>query len=118
MTIRSKKAIAEENVKVGGAITTVDGLTARFIEIGRKGEVRGLIKAGQIIIGKEARVESVYGRKILLRSGAYAENIYGESIAIESNCQISGEVQYTIELRTGEHVSFAKAPQKVEKLRL
>ena len=114
--IRSRKATVEESVEVGGSITTVDGVTARFIEIGKRGEVRGPIRADQVIIGREAHAENIYGKKILLRSGAHAENIYGENITIESNCQISGEVQYTIELRMNEHVSLAKAPQKVDKL--
>ena len=102
--------------EVGGSITTVDGVTARFIEIGKRGEVRGPIKADQVIIGREAHAENIYGKKIFLRSGAHAENVYGENITSESNCQISGEVQYTIELRMSEHASLAKAPQKVAKL--
>ena len=74
------------------------------------------MKADQVIIGQEAHAENIYGKKIFLRSGAHAENIYGENITIESNCQISGEVQYTNELRMNEHVSLVKAPQKVDKL--
>jgi predicted acyltransferase (DUF342 family) len=114
--LRSRKAIAEERIEVGGSIITVEGATARFVEIGRGGEVRGPIKANQVIIGKEARVGNIYGGKVLLRSGAQAENIYGESITIESHCQISGEVKYTNELRMGEHVSLAKSPEKLDKL--
>jgi cytoskeletal protein CcmA (bactofilin family) len=116
--LRSRKATAEDRIEVGGSIITVEGTTASFIEIGRRGEVRGPIKADQVIIDKEAHVENIYGGKVLLRSGAYAENIYGESIIIESDCQISGEVQYTNELRMGEHVSLAKSPKKVDTLPL
>ena len=61
-------------------------------------------------------MEDVYGKKVLLRRGAHAENVYGEDITIESNCHISGEVQYTGELRMNEHVSLAKEPHKVDTL--
>jgi len=103
-------------VEVGGSIITVEGVTARFVEIGRRGKILGPIKADQVIIGRDAHAEDIYGKKVLLRSGAHAENIYCESITIESNCHINGEVQYTSELRMNEHVSLAKAPQKVDKL--
>lgn len=69
-----------------------------------------------LIIGKEAHVETIFGKKILLRSGTYAENLYGENIAIESDCRISGDVQYINELRIGDNVSLAKSPQKVDKI--
>jgi cytoskeletal protein CcmA (bactofilin family) len=81
-------------MEVGGAIITVEGVTAHFVKIGRRGKVRGPIKADQGIIGRDA----------------HAENVYGETIIIESYCHISGEVQYTGELRMNEHVSLVKAP--------
>ncbi len=97
-------------MEVGGAIITVEGVTAHFVKIGRRGKVRGPIKADQVIIGRDAYAEDGYEKKILLRSGAHAENVYGETIIIESYCHISGEVQYTGELRMNEHVSLVKAP--------
>jgi predicted acyltransferase (DUF342 family) len=114
--VRARKIAAEEHIEVGGAITTVEGTTARLVEIGRKGEVRGSLRAEDVVIGEEAHVESIYGKRILLRSGTYAENVYGENITIESHCRISGEVQFTDKLRLGEHVSLAKSPQKVDSL--
>jgi predicted acyltransferase (DUF342 family) len=114
--LRSRKATAEERVEVGGSINTVEGVSGRVVEIGRRGEVRGPMRADQIIIGKEARAGSIYGREVLMESGAQAENVYGESVTIESHCQIRGEVQYTNELRVGDNVSLAKTPTRVDKL--
>ena len=114
--LRARKATAEDRVEVGNSINTVEGTTACSVEIRNRGEVRGPIKADQVNIGKEARVENVFGKRIYLRKGAYAENIYGENVTIESHCRINGEVQYTSELRLGENVSLAKSPQKVDKI--
>jgi len=96
----------------------VEGVTAQFVEIGRRGKVLGPIRANQVIIGRDAHAEEIYGKKILLRTGAHAENVYGENITIESHCHIIGEVQYTGELRINSHVSLAKEPEKVDKLPL
>jgi len=92
----------------------VEGVTARCVEIGRRGKVRGSIKADRVVIGRDAHAEDIYGKQVLLRRGAQAENVYGENITIESNCHICGEVQYTGELRMNEHVTLAKEPQKVD----
>ncbi|MEM3576917.1 MAG: hypothetical protein QXX51_00475 [Candidatus Bathyarchaeia archaeon] len=46
--------------------------------------------------------------KIILKSGAHADNIYGENVIIESDCQISGDIQYTNELKIEENVSLSK----------
>jgi predicted acyltransferase (DUF342 family) len=91
-------------------------VTARVVEIGRRGEVHGPIHADVVVINRDARAENVYGKEILLRTGASANNIYGQRITIESHCDVYGEVQYTDELRLGEKVSLAKQPQKVDKL--
>jgi len=69
-----------------------------------------------VVVGKDARVENVYGKDIILRSGAYAENIYGENVTLEPHCHVSREVQYTGELRINEKVVLSKKPQKVDAL--
>jgi predicted acyltransferase (DUF342 family) len=61
-------------------------------------------------------VEDLFGKHIILRSGASAGNVYGENLLIESNCHISGEVQYTNDLRQGDQVSYAQTPRKVDSL--
>ncbi len=114
--LRSRKATVEERVEVGGSIDTVEGVTAGFVEIGKRGKIRGPVRADQVVISRDAHAEDIYGKKVLLGKGVHAENIYGENIVIESHCHISGEVQYTGELRMNEHVSLAKKPQKVDKL--
>jgi cytoskeletal protein CcmA (bactofilin family) len=104
------------DVEVGGSINTDEGVSASFVEIGRRGEVHGPIKADEVIIGRDAHVQSIYGRRIYLRSGAHADKVYGENITIESHCDISGEVRYTNELRISNNVSMSKPPQKVDKI--
>lgn len=108
--------VAENNVEVGGAIKTLEGTTARYIEIGKRGEVQGIIRADHVHVGRYARVGDIFGRKIILGSGAQADNIYGENVVIESDCQISGDIQYINELKMGENVSLSKQPQKVSTL--
>jgi len=115
-TVRARKITAEERVEVGGSITTSGGVTARTVEIGRRGEVHGPIKADKVFIERDAHAENVYGKEILLRTGASANDIFGQRVTIESYCHVTGEVQYTEELRVGEKVSLSKQPQKVEKL--
>ena len=94
----------------------MEGAIAHFAEIGRRGKVIGPIKADQIDIGRDAHAENLHGKKVLLRSGAHAKNVYGEEITIESRCRISGDVQYTSNLRVNRDASLAKPPQKVNKL--
>jgi predicted acyltransferase (DUF342 family) len=69
-------------------------------------------RAQRAIIGRDARIENIYGKEVLLRTGAEAEDVYGERITIEAHCRIHGEILYTDELRLGENVSLAKNPQK------
>jgi len=109
---------AEEYVEVGGSVETEDGVKAKFFRIGKRGRVHGSIRADRVIIGKEAQVEDIYGREIILRHEARARNVYGEIVDIESGCRINGEIKYTRELRMNERVYLAKQPQKVDKLPL
>jgi predicted acyltransferase (DUF342 family) len=69
-----------------------------------------------VIIGRDARAESIYGKEVLLRTGAEAENVYGERVTIESRCRIHGEILCTDELKLGEGISLAKDPQKTSSL--
>jgi len=103
-------------VEVGGSITTMEGVIARFVEIGKRGKVRGLIRAERVVIGKEASVENIYGKEVYLKNGAIAKSIYGEHVKIEPHCHILGELHYTNELKIGENVTLAKEPQKVNKI--
>lgn len=110
------KIKAENNIEVGGSIATKVGAAAHFVEIAKRGTVRGLIKADSVIVGKEASVEDISGKEIYLKSGATAENIYGELIKIDPYCRIHGDLHYTRELKIGENVSLTKVPQKVDNL--
>jgi cytoskeletal protein CcmA (bactofilin family) len=86
------------------------------VEIGRRGEVRGLIKADEVVIGERARVEDIYANRIVLEEEARARNMYGARIRLESDCHVYGEAQYTESLETEHGVTFARSPQKVSKL--
>lgn len=114
--LSAKKATAKERIEVGGLIETVQGIFASLIEIGSHGKIRGPAEADQIIVGRDAHVETIRGRKIHMKRGATAENIYGEDITIENGSRINGEIKYTKKLETEGNVSFAKEPQKVTTL--
>ena len=88
-------------MEVGGSINTGEGVTARSVEIGSRGKVHGPIRADEIVVGKGAEVEDLYGKHVLLRTGASAENVYGEDVTVESYCNIRGEVQYTDRVEAG-----------------
>jgi len=115
-TLRARKVTVETRVEVGGSLDAQEGTTAAFVEIGNRGEIRGPVRADEIVIGKDAHVDDVHGRRVVLRTGAQASNVYGEDITIESHCDVSGEVQYTNELRMGSDIRVARQPQKVAKL--
>jgi cytoskeletal protein CcmA (bactofilin family) len=114
--LRAKKVTTQEHVEVGGSINTGGGVTARSIEIGNRATAHGPIRADEIDVGRGAEVEDLYGKHIVLRSGATAGNVFGENVVIESNCRINGEVQYTDNLRQGEHVYYSQTPRKVDAL--
>ena len=78
--------------------------------------MRGDLRAEEIVIGRDAIVGNVYGRRVLLRSGASANSMYGEEITVEPDCRVNGEIRYTRDLRVAEGASLANAPQKVDKL--
>jgi cytoskeletal protein CcmA (bactofilin family) len=86
------------------------------VEIGRRGAVRGFIKADEVIIHEKANVDDVYAATITLERGASARNLYGESITVESDCRIYGEVQYTAGLDADRSVTFDKPPRHVDRL--
>ncbi len=89
---------------------TDEGTHAATVEIGRKSEVEGPVRAQRVIIGEHAHAESIYGKGVLLRTGAEAENVYGERITIDSHCHINSVIWHADELRPGEGVSLARDP--------
>jgi len=114
----ARKVTANAKVSVGGSVETVDGVHATQVRIGRRGEVKGPIKADKAVISANARVEDVSAKKIVLERDVRAGNLYGERIELESGCHINGAVQYTKNLETGRGIIFAKTPEKVDKLSL
>jgi cytoskeletal protein CcmA (bactofilin family) len=114
--LNAGKATAEESIRVGGAITTKDGAMGRYVEIGRRGRVQGPIRAERAVIGKDAHVDDIHGKDVLLETGAEAHDVYGESVTIESHCRINGEVGYTGDLRLDHHASLAREPKKMDSL--
>ncbi|MDH5447755.1 MAG: hypothetical protein OEY24_01215 [Candidatus Bathyarchaeota archaeon] len=112
----ARKATASKRASVGGSIETVEGVSASYVRIGRRGKVRGPMKADEAVVSRRAQVEDVYAKIITLERDAKARNLYGERIRLESGCNVYGEVQYTESLETERGVTFAKTPQKVDKL--
>jgi cytoskeletal protein CcmA (bactofilin family) len=114
--LKARKVSASKNAKVGGSITTILGVAVGSLEIGRRSEVKGPIRANEVIIGDRASVEDIHAKNIFVGERTRARNLYGENITIESGCHVSGEVYYTESLRTERNVFFAKTPNKVNKL--
>jgi cytoskeletal protein CcmA (bactofilin family) len=101
---------------VGGSIETIEGVNAVYVRIGRRGRVKGPIRAEEAVISRRAAVEDIYAKTITIERDAKARNLHGERIRLESGCHVYGEVQYTESLETERSVSFAKTPEKVSKL--
>jgi cytoskeletal protein CcmA (bactofilin family) len=114
--LKAKKVSASKSTKVEGSITTILGVAAGSLEIGRRSEVKGPIRANEVIIGDTASVEDIHARSIFVGERARARNLYGERITIESGSHISGEVHYTESLQAERNVFFARTPYKVSKL--
>jgi len=114
--VEAHEITAKNEVSVGGSIITDAGVKASYVGIGRHGRVVGPIRADEILIGRRASVEDVYGGKIVMEGNARARNLYGERIYIESGCRVDGEVQYIANLEAENGVSFAKKPVKVASL--
>lgn len=73
-------------------------------------------RAQRAIIGRDARIENIHGKEVLLRTGAEAEEVYGERITIEAHCRIDDGILQTDELRLAENVSLAKNPKRTSTL--
>jgi len=86
---------------------------ASYVEIGRRGRVKGLIKAEEVVVGRGAEVEDIDAKRIVLERDVRAGSLRGETIRLEPGCRVSGEVHYTRELDAARDVSFAKNPEKV-----
>ncbi|MFB0522467.1 MAG: hypothetical protein ACETV1_01735 [Candidatus Bathyarchaeia archaeon] len=114
--VEAHEITAKNEVSVGGSIITDAGVKASYVGIGRCGRVVGSIRADEVLIGRRASVEDVYGGRVTMEGNARARNLYGERIYIESGCRVEGKVQYTRSLETEKGVFFAERPVKVEKL--
>ena len=115
-SLKASTVEALDAVKVGGLIETLKGVKANYIEIGRRGEVRGPLIGVNVLVRERARIEDVYADTLTLEENSKARNIYARRIYVESGCRILGEVQYTELLEREEGVLFAQTPVKVEKL--
>jgi len=113
--LRADKIEAEEDVRVGGRLSTAEGVWADYVEIGREGRIEGPVRARRVRIREEARAEDIWADEIILEEDARARNLYGKRIYIEYDCVITGEVKYVEELVAEEDVRFARPPVKVER---
>ena len=115
-SLKARKVSASKSAKVGGSITTILGVAAGSLEVGRRSEVKGSIRANEVIIGDGASVEDIHAKNIFVGRTSRARNLYGERITIESGCQVSGDVYYSESLQAEKNVFFARTPHKVSQL--
>jgi cytoskeletal protein CcmA (bactofilin family) len=93
------------------------------VEVGKSGAVladRRTSWAGQSIklrvIGKETRVEDVYGKLVHLGASSRSNNVYSEILEFEQGA-VANQVQYTGEIRGPIQTGyFQRTPRKVTKL--
>ena len=112
-SLRADKVKADRDLRVGGLLATKEGAEADYIEIGRKGRVKGPLRARRVTVGEKARVEDVWAEEITLEEGARARNLYGIRIYVERDCVVLGDVKYVEEFVAEEGARFLKAPEKV-----
>jgi predicted acyltransferase (DUF342 family) len=125
-------AIDAKSIRVGGALTaesvvarreietnklrTSGGAKADRIEIGRRGEAVGPLVAHEVIIQRGAEVEDVWGDRVVLLRGSRARNVYAGILEAEEECDVSGNILFTVEIRAERGVLFTARPEKTEKL--
>ena len=103
-------------VRVGGRIETREGTKAATVEIGRRGKIIGVAVAEEVLLGERAQATDIYAGSLTMEEQSKARNIYAKKAYIERGCKITGELQYTEELKKEEDVYFTVEPRKTDRL--
>jgi cytoskeletal protein CcmA (bactofilin family) len=115
-SLRVGSRIESRSIEVGGAIGANHIKALDQFSIGRRGEVRGLVEGGELLVREKARGESFYGKSIRVEEGARVQNLYGEHIYLERDVTVEGDLLYTGTLETERDAHLTREPRKVAKL--
>ncbi|HIE18349.1 TPA: polymer-forming cytoskeletal protein [Candidatus Bathyarchaeota archaeon] len=115
-SVKAKRIVAEDFVKVGRRIETADGTKASRVMIGRRGRIIGPIVAEEVLLDERAEAEDIYADVLTMERKSKARNAYVKKVYLEGDSIIMGELRYTEELKTEEEVTFGKDPEKTEDL--
>ncbi|NIO36879.1 hypothetical protein GTO27_04150, partial [Candidatus Bathyarchaeota archaeon] len=107
---------AKDSVRVGGRIETVKGVKAARVEIGRRGRIRGPVVANEVLLRERAEADDIYADSLTMEERSRARNVYAKRVFLERGCRITGELQYTEEMKKEEGIQFAEEPRKTDKL--
>ncbi|RLI08950.1 hypothetical protein DRO32_01575 [Candidatus Bathyarchaeota archaeon] len=113
-SLRADEVEATGKVRVGGRLSTIQGVRADYVEIGRRGRIEGPVRARRVRVRELARAEDIWADEITLEEEARARNLYGRRIYIECDCVVTGEVKYVDELVVEEGARLLSPPEKVE----
>ncbi|HIH88869.1 TPA: hypothetical protein HA344_06650, partial [Candidatus Bathyarchaeota archaeon] len=120
-SVRVGGAVKAESVVARGSIETHKlrtrrGAKADRIEISRRGEAEGPLVGREVIIHRGARVEDVWGDRVVLLRDARARNVYAGVLEAEEGSDVTGAIQFTGELHAERGCRFTAQPAKAEKL--
>lgn len=113
--LKARRINAIESIYVGGEINAIDGVKSSKITIGGRGRIYGAVMAEEVILEEKAKAEDIYANILFMEEGATARNIYVERAHLKENCEITGELHYTNNLKA-KKVRFAIKPKKVKML--
>jgi len=114
--VKAKRIVADDFIEVGGRIEAIDGTKASRVTIGSKGRISGPVVAKEALLEEEAEAEDIYADYLTMEEKSKARNVYVRKAYIMRDCVITGELQYTEELKTEEKVTFGEKPKKTENL--
>jgi len=137
---RALRAEIGEEIDLTGEAETVQGLLGNTIIIATGSKCRGPIVGDQVevgksgavladrrsswagqslklrVVGRETRVEDVYGKLVRLGASSQSNNVYSEIVEFEQGA-VANQVQYTGEIRGPTQTGhFQRTPRKVTKL--
>ncbi|RKX41908.1 MAG: hypothetical protein DRP27_10155 [Thermotogae bacterium] len=114
--MEAEGVIVEEDAEIGGRMTTVKGLKARRIRIGRRSRVSGPLIGEHVRIERGAEVGDVYAKVLVMGRDSSAENLYIERGKINRGCRIYGSIKYLEDVKVDREAEVSEAPEKVHSL--
>jgi predicted acyltransferase (DUF342 family) len=114
-SLKASKALLSGKARIGGLVSTTNGLKAQTIELGRGSRCRGILVGGRVVIERRGHVEDVYCSVLEADDGTTLGRVYAENVELGDGCVVE-KVLYTGALKVGDRVTHRSPPEKTERL--